>query len=692
MNRIICVNPLLIMLSVVSLAADDSLAELSFEDLMDIEVSVASKKSESIYDAPGIITSYNRTDMSNYGRYTLRELADITPGFSGSWLYGEPGFETRGVKASSFNNNRHLVLVDGIPVNHIRANKAPAGEELSLYGMNRVEFLRGPASSLYGTGAYYGVVNIVPAVPELKSTTFKSRTGFGGPIPHRHAEAFAAHRGDKQQFWASASYIQNEPSKTYVGSEKDQNFRYWNDLKAFSAMGSYRVTEGPLEGVGAGTYYLSRFSGLGEHWNGDFSHELNDIRWETFITFLRYDKSVSDMVSFNTYLKHNRSTETGSFTPLSDSGFTNFNGSGELLYHYEVPVVGYEYYFDMNYAGKVIDVTGGIDLDWRYQPGEDGGTLFYYIVSSDSMLPYQAEINPMRRSADFRTGAAFLQVKGELPVLEGLILTGGIRNDLGQGGENSYTQLSPRVGVVQRFTDHLNLKCLYGTALLSPGIKEIMLNEEAKIRAPELTSQIVDISAETFSTLEFGLVFYQTLKSEKNLFNIKAEVGGFVNQSVNRIHEQQGSTSDGRVQNYFSNSNDTVISRGVEAEIRGEADFGIGFLGNYAFAEAFNTQKVVQEDIPVHKINAGITYRSDRIGVYSSLVGRHVVNFTAAGLENSAGFTTADATVGWRSSIGIGAELNLTNITNEIYRLPIGGIPEIPMAQRQMEFSLTAQF
>lgn len=66
--------------------------------------------------------------------------------------------------------NSVLVMLDGIPVNDLTD---PAGgsldlSRLGLDGVNRVEIVRGPVSSLYGSEAMAGVVNIItiPPVPE----------------------------------------------------------------------------------------------------------------------------------------------------------------------------------------------------------------------------------------------------------------------------------------------------------------------------------------------------------------------------------------------------------------------------------------------------------------------------------------------------------------------------------------------
>lgn len=673
----------------------DSLTALSFSDLMNVEVSVASKKEESIFDAPGIVSSYSFSKMENFGYFTLKELGEITPGYSSTSLYGEQGFETRGVKTGSFNNNRHLVLWDGIPINHGRANKAPIAEELSLFGAERVEFLRGPASALYGTGAYYGVIHIKPYIPTATGTEFRSRVQLGTGLPERRSDLAIGHRGSLANYSAAVSYYQNEASKMNVGTTASEYYKLWDDTKALSFQGSYAISDGPLEGLGVGSIYLSRSSGLGEHWNGGFSHEMNDVKWETFVTYLRYKRSLTDLLSIDTYVKYNRSTETGWFTPFSVSSFLQFvDSGGELLYNYEVPIKQYSYYLEFDYSRPQWGIIGGVELDWKYQADDKDGAAFYFITT-DSIVPYQVEKSSLKRSEDFLQSSMFLQGKGEVSVLDGMLLTGGLRVDLGKAGVNSFQQLSPRLALVQRFTDFLNMKILYGTALLAPGIKEVMLNEELIHNSPEIGTQLTDLEAETFSTFEGGLHYHQEIKMERNILHLGAEVAGFMNRSLNAITEvsfSADSLGTTKTENAFANVSDTITAYGVEVALEAELDFGIGVWGNYSYAKAENHLEEHPIDIPFHKVRGGVFFRSSELGLYSALSGRYIHEFTANNNRYGSGYAIADLNLGWHSPWGIGAELHIANLLDAKKRYPIGGKPVLPLDARQVRLGLTARF
>lgn len=694
-KKIVMLCGILGSVALIGAVSQDSLTKLSFDDLMNVEVTVASKKEESIYDAPGIVTSYSFKQMENFGYFTLKELGNITPGYSVTTLYGEQGFETRGTKTSSFNNNRHLVLWDGIPINHSRANKAPVGEELSLFGAKRVEFLRGPASALYGTGAYYGVVNIVPFLPNEKRTEFRSRVVMGTGLPERRSELALGHRGEKATYYAAVSYYQNEASKLSVGFPENEHYKLWDDTKAISFQGSYSVGDGPMRGLGVGSVYLSRASGLGEHWNGDFSHEMNDLRWETFITYLRYKRELTDQLSIDTYVKHNRSTETGWFTPFALSSYLQFADSGgDLMYNYEVPIKGYGYYLEFDYSRSNWGLIGGVELDLKYQADDEDGASFYYITTNESE-PYQIEKSSLTRSENFLQTSFFLQGRGELSVLDGMLMTGGIRADLGKAGENSFQQLSPRLAIVQRFTDFLNLKLLYGTALLAPGIKEVMLNEEVIHNSPAVSELLTDLEAETFSTFEGGLLFHKKIKSESYIMQVAAEVAAFNNRSLNEIKAVKftaDSLGTTKTENAFTNIDDTVTAHGVECALEAEFDFGVGVWGNYSYAKAKDRMDKNLADIPFHKVRGGIFYRHQELGIYAALSGRYIHEFSTVDKGYVGGYALADVNLGWVAPFGVGAELHIANLLNEQKMYPVEGTPLIPMDRRQVRLALTARF
>ena len=109
---------------------------------------------------PAATTTITRTDIEEFGYRTLADALAIVPGLR-VVPQGGPGTLTSGFLRGT--NSRHVqVLIDGVTANDA---SDPSGAfnfgSLLLAGVERIEVLRGPASSLYGSSAIGGVVNIV---------------------------------------------------------------------------------------------------------------------------------------------------------------------------------------------------------------------------------------------------------------------------------------------------------------------------------------------------------------------------------------------------------------------------------------------------------------------------------------------------------------------------------------------------
>ena len=99
-------------------------------------------------------------------RYGYRTLADILRGVRGMYVTDDRNFSfigTRGFAKPGDYNSRILLLVNGHRVNDNVFGQAEIGAEFGLDPamFERVEIIRGPASSLYGDSAFFAVVNVI---------------------------------------------------------------------------------------------------------------------------------------------------------------------------------------------------------------------------------------------------------------------------------------------------------------------------------------------------------------------------------------------------------------------------------------------------------------------------------------------------------------------------------------------------
>lgn len=133
------------------------------EALLNQPVYAASKFAQDAADAPASVTVLTAGDIAAFG---WRTVAEVLNGVRGVYLRYDRFYDYAGVRGlsrpGSFSS-RLLVLVDGMRVNDNIYDQAGIGREfpLDVALIERVEFIPGPGSALYGSSAVLGVVNIV---------------------------------------------------------------------------------------------------------------------------------------------------------------------------------------------------------------------------------------------------------------------------------------------------------------------------------------------------------------------------------------------------------------------------------------------------------------------------------------------------------------------------------------------------
>src|SRR6202795_384689 len=147
-------------------AAQQPLQELSLEELMRIDagrVVGASERIQPVTEAPASVSFITAEEIARYG---YRTLADILRGVRGMYVTDDRNFSflgTRGFGNPGDYNSRVLLLVNGHRLNDNVYGQAEIGAEFGIDPalFERVEIIRGPASSLYGNSAFFAVVNVI---------------------------------------------------------------------------------------------------------------------------------------------------------------------------------------------------------------------------------------------------------------------------------------------------------------------------------------------------------------------------------------------------------------------------------------------------------------------------------------------------------------------------------------------------
>ena len=148
---------------------------------LDEVVVTATRSALAVSDAPAAVTVVNARDIQNKNASRLGDVLDQVPSL---YLRGGALGQSQGTSGTSslslrgVDQSRVLILLDGQPLQDSRAGKVnwqvPFIDDIS-----RVEVVPGAFSSLYGSNAIGGVINIITKQPDQRELTTKVQKGWG---------------------------------------------------------------------------------------------------------------------------------------------------------------------------------------------------------------------------------------------------------------------------------------------------------------------------------------------------------------------------------------------------------------------------------------------------------------------------------------------------------------------------------
>ncbi len=141
--------------------SDSELVELSLEDLMSLEVTSASRKTQSLADTAAAIFVITNEDIRRSGVTNIPDALRMVPGVtvaridSSKWAITARGFNGRFAR-------KLLVLIDGRSVyTPLFSGVFWDVQDTMLEDIERIEVIRGPGATIWGANAVNGVINII---------------------------------------------------------------------------------------------------------------------------------------------------------------------------------------------------------------------------------------------------------------------------------------------------------------------------------------------------------------------------------------------------------------------------------------------------------------------------------------------------------------------------------------------------
>ncbi|HEY1428542.1 MAG TPA: TonB-dependent receptor plug domain-containing protein, partial [Candidatus Tumulicola sp.] len=172
-----------------------------------VRVVTSDRSEEAISKSTRVTYVVTKEQIEKYGYRTIGDALTKVPGVEVE-NYGAIGAnQSYGIRGS--NSSQVLVLVDGMPAPGSFANTVNLGT-FSTAGIDRVEIVEGGGSTLYGTGAVGGIINIITD-HSTKTNALLRYGSFGDTEVQAGGAGFSVDRT-----WANNAY--GLPSYTSYGA------------------------------------------------------------------------------------------------------------------------------------------------------------------------------------------------------------------------------------------------------------------------------------------------------------------------------------------------------------------------------------------------------------------------------------------------------------------------------------------
>ena len=168
MNRIIRLRPASLVASAVALVLAQSAFAQETTTLGEITVT-ARKRAESLQDVPFAISARTGENLAAVGAQNIEDVSRNVAGLTVQNLGpGQSQVALRGISAGKTDRDLPGVKEQvGVYMDESVISLSLFTPDLDLYDLNRVEVLRGPQGTLFGSGSLAGTVRYISNQPDL---------------------------------------------------------------------------------------------------------------------------------------------------------------------------------------------------------------------------------------------------------------------------------------------------------------------------------------------------------------------------------------------------------------------------------------------------------------------------------------------------------------------------------------------
>jgi len=478
--------------------ADKVDKDCDFELLLKNVSKIATKKSLNVDYLPSVVTIIDADTYIDAGVQNIGEALGMLPGIQVQLSpMGYTMTTVRGLKnPNAYLSDKIKILIDGVAINNEVSGTSSFYMDFPMQLVDKIEVLRGPGSTVYGAGAFYGTVNVITKLGNSK----KENQLFlgGGSYKYLTAGANVYTNADGWHIFTDAYYQKNDkkldvPSNLQRTNEAMQDlslgfkavnggFEFLTRLKQ-NTYGNFYSFEGELDPMPdrpkehknsyffAQASYKTDFNDYMLETKANFSHRESDIgaNIDNVLGIANRFKTVG--INMQEGFTTHEATQEQNFEVDSILTFPKINSHDILigLGARHAVVTKDNYYNSVENAivqNESAILSNANYNDFRYREEKEPA---FWTHQTTKLLK-----NNLSRTVAYGYLQDLISVSKNVDFILGLRLDN--YSDFG-------AEVSKRAALVYRANDKTVLKLLYGSAFRAPTFIEAYANGHINLRA-----------------------------------------------------------------------------------------------------------------------------------------------------------------------------------------------------------------
>jgi len=431
----------------------NALTEIPIENLVNMEVYSASRFVQDASEAPSAVSVLTANDIKTFGWRTLAEALRSLPGLYTSYDRNYTYLGARGFSRSGDYNPRFLLLIDGNRANDPIYDQAMIGTEFAvdIDLIDRIEYVPGAGSAVYGSNAFFGVINVITKKGrDIKGWQISGEMGSYGARKERLT--YGWHDENGADVLMSATSYQIDGRNLYFpefASTSSHGVAHGLDYDR----GRNFLLKGTVGPFGFSLVHSERTKGTPTaSFEQAFNAQGAQIVDEQTLMDFSYRKMLSEKADLTTRLFFNQYNYAGRYIYSGTSGLSSLRVNQDDS--------------TANWWGGEVKLTS-VHID-----GHKLVTGVEYQKSNPirqenyNIDPYQSLLSSSKEAS--RAG---IYAQDEWRLRQDLLLNLGLRYD--HNSVSDKDMVNPRLGVIYHLSPVTTLKALYGKSYRLPNAYEL---------------------------------------------------------------------------------------------------------------------------------------------------------------------------------------------------------------------------